>query len=323
MKKIVVTGANGFVGSHIANKLYDSEVVYLVRPGSDVSLIKADANIKYIDYNNDSKLLEIVKDTDILIHSAALTRSRSWEQFQKVNVDLTTRLLDICNKCMIKHFIFLSSQAVCGPSNDINNKVSEKDKANPVTMYGRSKLLAERYIINNSKIPYTIIRAVSIYGEGDKDFLQLFKMVHKRIVFINGFRKKFYNLMYIDELTSLINKSIMNKKLWNEIVIAANPSLIENKELYKMIGNVIGKKIVIFKVPELLLYPIAFILEMFSKIFKTRFPVLNRDKVKEFRKFHWIVDASKINKLLNIEFDNCHLKNFRKTYNWYKKNGWI
>lgn len=325
MNKIIVTGANGFVGSNLAKKLHNNgnEVVNLVREGSDVSLIENKNFIHYIDYNNSDELKELIKSADIFIHAAAITRARKWHNFQKINIDLTNKLLNICNETNIKHFIFLSSQAVSGPSNNINSIVTENDEPNPVTMYGKSKQLAEELIIKNSKIPFTIVRAVSVYGAGDKDFLKLFKMVNNHIVLINSFRKKYYNLIYIDELTDFIQQIVGKERAYNEILLAANPKIIENKELYKMIGDAINKKIITIRIPELFLSPIAYILELLSLLFNKDFPILNKDKVNEFRKEHWIVDTKKSSKILNIKFMDNFKANFNKTYNWYKDNGWL
>ena len=58
-------------------------------------------------------------------------------------------------------------------------------------------------------------------------------------------------------------------------------------------------------------------------IFKRKFPVINRDKVKEFKEDYWIVDTTKSKNKFNIEFKDELLINFRKTYKWYKDKGWL
>lgn len=325
MKKIVITGANGFVGSALAKKLLNSghEVTCLVRTGSDISLIEGNKYICYINYDNLEEIEHALQNKDILIHAAALTRARKWESFKKINIELTDTLLKISNNSSIKKFIFLSSQAVAGPALNESSRKKEEDSPNPITMYGKSKLLAEDIIHKNAKMPWTIIRPVSVYGAGDKDFLALFKMVKKHFVFLNSFRTKYYSIIYIDELTDLIEKTINNEEAYNETFFAANPRIIKNKELHKLIGEAINSKTITIRIPEFLIFPIASILEFFSLIFNRKFPVLNRDKVKEFKEDYWIVDTTKAKTKLNIEFKDEYLINFKKTYQWYKNKGWL
>jgi len=325
MIKIVITGANGFVGSSLAKMLLCSgyEVTSLVRTGSNTELVENKNEIVYIDYNDENKLREIVSNSDVLIHTAAIVRAPNWKSFQEINIELTQQLIQICNESSLKQFIFLSSQAAAGPASGKNSLKKETDTAEPVTMYGKSKLLAEEIIRKNLKIPWTIIRPVSVYGEGDKDFLELFKMVKNHVVLINSFREKFYNLIHINELTELIKKTINNKDAYNELFFAANHCVIKNNELHKLIGKAINSKTIALRIPEFLLYPIASILEFISLIFRSKFPVLNKDKVKEFKEDYWIVDTNKVRKKLNLEFKDEYLLNFKKTHNWYKDKRWI
>ncbi|MCF7858741.1 MAG: NAD-dependent epimerase/dehydratase family protein [Candidatus Cloacimonetes bacterium] len=325
MKKIVITGANGFVGSSLVNRLkLDNYVVSgLVRKNCNTDLIKDKKCIHIVDYNNSEQLKKILKDTDILIHAAALTRSRHWSDFQRVNIDLTEKLVDICNNLSIKHFIFISSQAVTGPAIDKNHKKKESEQPDPVTRYGKSKLEAENIIMKKAEIPWTIVRSVSVFGPGDKDFLKLFKLVKNHFVILNGFKHKYYNLIYIEEMVNLIKKTINNKRTFNEIFHLANPRIITNKELVKKIGRVINSKVVIIKIPELILSPIAIIFEFTSKLIKCRFPILNKEKVKDFKENYWIVDSSKSQELLNYEMSN-EFENFLSiTYQWYKNMRWL
>jgi nucleoside-diphosphate-sugar epimerase len=325
MKKIIITGANGFVGSALANKLLNIgyEVTCLVRKGSNIELIENKNNILYIDYSNLEKMKQAMHDYDILIHIAALTRAGKWGSFKKINIDLTESLINICNNSLIKQFIFISSQAVAGPALNESSGKKEKDNSNPVTMYGKSKLIAENIIRKNAKMPWTIIRPVSVYGAGDKDFLKLFRLVRNHLVLLNSFRTKYYNLIHIDELTNLIERSINNEAAFNEIFFAANPRILKNNELHKLIGKALNSKTLTIRIPEFLLFPIASLLEFFSLIFRSKFPVINKDKVNEFKQDYWIVDTNKAKKKLNIEFKDEYLLNFEKTYKWYKDKGWI
>jgi len=325
MNKIVITGANGFVGSMLANKLHNNnnEVICLVRKNSNTDPIEDKSSVHYIDYDDFAEIKQVIQNADILIHAAALTRARKWETFMKINIDLTRNLVKICNETSIKQFIFLSSQAVAGPASNKDYGKIEDDLAQPITMYGKSKLIAEEIIQKDLVKPWTIIRPVSVYGAGDKDFLKIFKMVKSHIVLLNSYKAKYYNLIHIDELTSLIEKTILNKATFNEILFAANPRILKNSELHKLIGKAINSRNITIRIPEFMLFPIASFLELLSFIFKRNFPIINKDKVKEFKEDYWIVDTSKTRTILNFKFKDEYILNFKKTYKWYKNKGWL
>ncbi|MBT4331940.1 MAG: NAD(P)-dependent oxidoreductase, partial [Candidatus Cloacimonetes bacterium] len=109
MNRIVLTGANGFVGSALAKKLHDNgnDVICLIRKNSNTNLIEHKSTIRQIDYSDIDSLESVIRNADVFIHIAALTRARKWDTFKKNNIDLTNKLLQICNKHSIKQFILL------------------------------------------------------------------------------------------------------------------------------------------------------------------------------------------------------------------------
>ena len=145
--KILITGANGFVGSNLINSLKsDYDIFALVRNNSDINLISDEINIIRTDYS-EKDLKKIFSKVDIIIHLAGVTKGRNWEIFHKINMDLTNKISRIANESKnIKQLIFISSQAAAGMSKNEIPK-NEHDNNLPVTFYGKSKLLAEQIII--------------------------------------------------------------------------------------------------------------------------------------------------------------------------------
>lgn len=321
MKKIAITGANGFVGSHLVRQLASEyDVICLVRKGSNLDLLPEGANILRIDYNKLDSISKVLSKCDILIHAAALTRAKNWQTFQKINIDLTQKLLELSGN--LQQFIFISSQAVAGPALNKAKPLRETDDCNPISMYGRSKLLAEEIIRNEAEIPFTIIRPVSVFGPGDKDFLQYFKMIKKRIAPQIGFTAKCYNFIYVEDLVELIKRTILNEKAFNEIFFAASSSNYSMSQFIKSIESAMHRKALHPRIPHVVLYPVAAVAEFLNR-FSSRPPLINREKIKEFQQKNWIVNPEKAKKLLAFEVKSDLTAQMKETYNWYREKGWL
>ena len=325
MKKIAITGSNGFIGSTLTRilKKKNYDVISLVRHGSNIELLPEDSNIVYIDYHKPDKIAEILKDVEILIHTAALTRARTWQQFKEINVDLTEKLVDIFNETKsLKQFVFISSQAASGPAkNKIIPKI-ESDECKPISIYGKSKFLAENIIKEKAKKPWTIIRPVAVFGPGDKDFLQYFKLMKSHLAFITGFKKKYINLIYVNDLAEIISKTLGNEKAYNQVFFASNNEAYSLENFIQNLGSVMNTYSITIRVPEFLSYLIALIGEFLS-IFSKKPPIINREKIKELKEAYWLVNNEKANKLLDFNPSENIVQNLQTTYNWYKEKKWI
>jgi len=324
MQKLIITGSNGFVGSVLANNLKENyEVTCLVRHASNANLLSKNIEIKYIDYNNTKEIMKLLHGQDILIHTAALTRAKNWQQFKKINVDLTEKLIEFYNKTTsLKQFIFISSQAAAGPAPNKNTLKLESDECHPVTMYGNSKLLAENLIKEKTEKPWTIIRPVAVFGPGDSDFLQYFRLIKKHLAMFIGFQQKYYNFIFVDDLVEMISKTITNEKAYNETFFARGTDVLSIQQFVHYIEGVMNTKALHLHIPQFLLYPIAMISEILT-VFSYRPPIVNREKIKEFKQNNWIVSGVKAKKILDFEFSGNMLDKLEITYQWYKDKGWI
>lgn len=323
MKKIVVTGANGFVGSNLTKYLISEgyEVTPLVRHSSSLDLL-SDVNVYKIDYDDDKQLADIMNTHEIIVHCSALTRAKNWDQFRKININLTDRLVQFSNQSpTIRQFIFLSSQAASGCCDNMVGR-SEDDICQPLTMYGKSKLVAEHSVKSNMEKRWTIIRPVSVYGPGDKDFLLFFKVVQKGIAPLVSSKIRYIQLIYIDDLVKLIEKCIANKKAYDQIFFATHPAILSYDKFIQSLKQAIGKKAKIIKVPETIVKAAAIASEILS-VFSEKPNVLNREKTKEMLQEFWIVKPDKMSSSLNFTPETDIVQTLSDTYRWYKKAGWL
>ena len=196
VKNILITGASGFIGGHIAESAVKKgyHVYVLVRNSSNIELlkqnelffIKADISDREGILNAFTQLNEENVVFDFVIHAAALTKAKGLDEFMNVNFSGTENLLAALDLLSRKpeRIIFLSSLAASGPGK-IGEVVTQNNQQ-PITNYGISKLKTESLLVN-SGIPYIIIRPTAVYGPGERDLFTVFKVVNKGLNPIPGF----------------------------------------------------------------------------------------------------------------------------------------
>ena len=146
--KVAITGANGFVGSNLAAHFLTRgyEVLALVRPAANTSLLPSSLSVLSVDYSSPEDLASKIAEADLVIHNAGKTRTRSYAEMIAANVVNTRQVLSAINKSpACRRFIYISSQAASRPTRE-PREVTEEEEPAPVDWYGRSKALAERII---------------------------------------------------------------------------------------------------------------------------------------------------------------------------------
>ena len=173
MKNILITGGAGYIGSHISEILIKNNkklfIIDNLSTGFKI-LINKKAFFYNLDILNTTKLRKIIfeKKIDSVIHLAASLSIGIGEKYPKLyyknNVLGTKSLLKACNNSLVKNFIFSSTAAVY---KDKQNTVNEKSKILPKSVYGKTKLLAEKIIISyckKEKINYGVLRYFNVCG---------------------------------------------------------------------------------------------------------------------------------------------------------------
>lgn len=318
---IFITGANGFLGSQLANHLAKFyPVTALVRQNSKTNLLKKEIQIERSDYSAES-LLNILSNCTILIHCAALTKAKNFLEFEKANVDLTAKLVEsVKNSPTFKQFIFISSQAVMGQSKGLTPK-KEEEPLEPITHYGLSKRNAER-ILTNTRIPFTILRPSSVYGEGDKDFLEIFRLTKYFISPVLGIRKKYVSMIYVNDLIEIISNIVLNESTYGKTIAVSDGKAYSTLEIVNEIRNTVNKRAIRIYIPDIILLIIAalnnFLMQLTGKI-----TIVNLQKYKELTGRYWICSNQKLMNILpNTKFTPLP-DAMKKTAEWYRKVGWL
>ncbi len=320
--KILLTGANGFIGSHIAEKLSVSGLVVrcLVRKSSDLKWLKSlKVEFTYGDINEPSSLQKAVEGADVVVHAAGVLRARDKKRYYEVNQIGTKNVVNAVNDSQVKKIIYISSLAAHGPSKQGSAR-SFSDESAPVSDYGRSKLAGEREIKNNSKKPWTILVPSAVYGPRDKDMFFFFKLVSMGLS-IKSRQKRLINLSYVDDIASAVEKSIHAPISDFKTYYVADKKVFSWEDICNVLAVLMKKKTFSFAIPDFLLYVASFFSEKISAIFG-KDAVFNIQKVDEMVQDGWLLKDENVTRDLNIKFTDF-FSGAQKTYNWYKENRWL
>jgi nucleoside-diphosphate-sugar epimerase len=329
--KILIIGANGFIGSNIVNSFVKNaqyEIHILIRKTSNIERLKENIDkvkIFYGDVRDKDSLIEPVKSADVIIHSAAVLRCIEDKTYYDVNYLGTKNLVEtvVKHNHNLKKFIFLSSQAAAGPCEFLSFKSSDDEKCTPVSHYGKSKLLAEKELKKYSnKINIIILRPAAVYGPYDKDMFIYFKLAEKGMIPI--FSKEFYiQFTYVYDLVSVIEKIVSLDNIYNKTFFIAEDKCYKIDEIKETFEKVVNKKIKIVYIPYLFGYVAAYLNEKFYKIVYKKPSEFNRDKLAELSKSYWLCESSEIKKYLP-DFSYTPLcVGLKETYLWYRNNNWL
>ena len=182
--KVMVTGATGFVGSHLVEALCEKDVqvnVFTRKTSNDKWIADLPPDRYYGDMSDPESLRDALDGVETVFHLAGVTKAFDEKTYIRVNAEGTKHLLDACLSMQSppKRIVIVSSLAAAGPSTRDRPK-RESDPCRPVSPYGRSKQMAEEVAAYyTDKLSIVIVRPPAVYGPRDGDFLSSFKLIKK------------------------------------------------------------------------------------------------------------------------------------------------
>lgn len=323
----VVTGANGFVGSHLVDFLLKKDFIVrcITRKSSDMKWLN-NKKVEIIDCGLLDKegLKKAFEGTEYIFHVAGVVKSKKAEGYFKGNVETTRTILDTAleNHNKLKKIVVVSSLTAAGPS--VNGiPVNEDFNCNPITTYGRSKLeeekLAQSYM---DKLPITICRAPAVYGERDTEIFIFFQTFNRGLMTMVGLKDKPLSLIHVSDLVKGFFLAAMCNKSSGQIYFISSEKIYNWKEIGDVTSKVLGKKVIKLKIPHTVVYTVASFAQ-FVSMFSSKPATLNLEKAKDLVQKAWICDTSKAVKQLNYKQDISLEEGIKRTCDWYKEMRWL
>lgn len=296
--KITITGQSGFVGTNLKNYLNS----YKVEPLS----------IRYIP----NQKIEI--NTEIVIHLAGkahdLKKVSQPKDYYEANYELTQQLFDSFLNSEASVFIFIST--VKAVADEVEGIVTEEMRPDPKTHYGISKLQAEEYILrkelSEGKRVY-ILRPCMIHGPGNKGNLNLlYQLVTKGFPWPLGAFENQRSFLSIENLCFVIKELLEQPNIPSGIYNVADDGYLSTNELISILGESLGKKVSILKIPIKIIETIA----LFGDSLKLP---LNKDKLQKLTE-SYMVSNKKIKKAIEKPLPVSSREGLKNTFDFFRHN---
>jgi dihydroflavonol-4-reductase len=325
--KALVTGAAGFIGSHLVEALLPRgvQVRCLVRPTSHLKWLKGlPVEIIYGDCQEKDSLRPGVKDVDLVFHLAGVTRALAAKTYFEVNALGTENLVQACltHNTRLQKFIYLSSLAAAGPGRNGEQK-KESDPCEPVSPYGRSKRRGEELALDRAhELPLLILRPAAVYGPRDQAFLALFQCLAKRIKPSFSGEVRHLSLCSVQDLVDGLLLAAETPTQTGEIFFLSDGQDYRMEEINDSIAQAMEVTAFRLRLPPAVLCGLAAVAEYFSKV-SGKPALISRGKAEEVIQPNWLCDISKARTLLGFKPQISLALGAKLTFDWYKKEHWL
>lgn len=254
-KKVLVTGANGFTGSHLCRKLVErgDHVLALVRESSNRDLLHG-VDVEFVsgDLSEEKLPTEALRGVDTVYNVAAVFRTEGVpdKYFYEVNADGVERLLHAARQADVSGFVHCSTIGVLGAIK--HPPATETAPYNPDDVYQRSKLEGEKRALafqQKYDFPLAVVRPAAIYGPGDMRLLKLFRAIDKGVFWMIGDGEAYFHMVYVEDLADGIILASERPQAIGEVFIIGGDEYIKLNDLVQLIGDILGRSVVKRHIP--------------------------------------------------------------------------
>lgn len=326
--KVLLTGASGFVGSHVLDLLVERDIptTVLLRASSSRRFIAPHLNRVVVAegaITDPASLPPALAGVTQVIHCAGATKAVHAAELYRVNRDGTRNLLDAVNACgdQVRRFVHISSLAVSGPGTAAA-PARESAPPHPVSEYGRSKLAAEGEVIANCRVPFVILRPGGVYGPRDQEFFPLFKAARGRIVPAFGGGRQELSLVLATDLAAVVLAALEPGVTPGAVCHVASAQVITARQLTDELTRVMGVRAWTLPLPNAILPPICALARIAARL-TGRASILAHGKRHELAAAGWVADVTRLRTELGVECPTPLADGLGTTLAWYRAAGWL
>jgi len=300
--RIAVTGGTGFVGSHLVDAALAAghAVIALTRrdqpPRERVSWISGDLHDR-------AALERLVDEADAVIHVAGVISAQGAAAFEKGNVEGTLAMLAAATAGGVRRFVHVSSLAAREPN---------------LSLYGASKAKAEG-LVHGSGLDWAIVRPPAVYGPGDRETLELFRMARLGVMLMPP--KGRVSLIHVDDLARLL-LALADPQAPSTILIEPDdgkPNGWTHREFARALGAAVGTRPAIVSSPGILLRLAA----RADQLFRREKAKLTVDRAAYFSHRNWVVEPKRAAPADLWRPEIATEQGLRETAHWYKAKAWL
>ncbi len=331
--RVALTGATGFLGSHIAD-------VLLARGYQVRASVRTTSNLRWldgkpvetvvVDLTDPEDCTRFLAGTGGLIHCAGVVSAPARKIYYTANVTSTETLLAAaagawagCGNAGDEDpaaFILISSLAAHGPAG-LDRPALETDACRPITDYGRSKLAAEKLVTRGEWTFRTaVLRPPSLYGPRDAEFLPLIRMAIRGWTGRLGSRMTGLSLVDGRDAAAAAVALLETGSATGPFFVDDGRTGYDWPAMAEALGRMAGRRIRTLPVPLGLL---KFISRLAGSSRAARSAILNRDRIRDLDSVGWVCDGSRLNTETGFRAKRDAARGFTETLDFYREEGWL
>ena len=322
---ILVTGGNGFLGSHLVSELKKQGYhVRILARSKGSKKTNDEAEIIWGDIRDRTIVEKAVKNVDRVIHTVSNFRhgGSDKDEAHAINVEGTRNVLNACRDNTVKQLIHCSTIGVHGSVREI--PATEETEYNPGDLYQKTKLDAELEVqefSRTSDVQVTIIRPISLIGPGDRRMLKLFSMIKKRKFIKIGPCDAYFQPAYIEDVVDGFILCLGNENAYGETFIIGSDEYVRLEELFSIIADELGVKSPSIRIP---LQPVLIMASLCEAVCVPLGiePPLHRRRVSFFQN-NRAFNIDKVKKQLGYKPKVDLRESIKRTIAWYESEGWL
>jgi dihydroflavonol-4-reductase len=323
--KAALTGATGFVGSHLAAALVargDAVTALVRRPEKAKGL--ADRGVRLVPgaLEDDAALRVLAEGSDVLYHVAgALTAtSPGGANLTNVNREGTERVTRAAKDAGVGRLVYVSSLAASGPAVR-GTPLPDTACAAPVTDYGRSKLAGEE-IVRAAGVPFTIVRPPSVYGPRDTQFLPAFRAVRAGLAPVMGDGLQELSFVHVRDLAEALVAAGVASATAGRTYHAAHPEIVSQREFIQAVAKAMGKNVRVVPLSRPIVMAILYGVGAVADLFGSG-TVLRPGKAPEFFAPAWTCGSQPLATDAGWTARIDLAQGLPETAQWYREAGWL
>jgi dihydroflavonol-4-reductase len=322
--KALVTGSNGFIGSHLVEFLLEKgyEVSCFVRPTSNLRWVK-DLPVRFIygDLNSRESVAGAVKGQQYVFHLAGVIKARSWDSYYRTNVIGTRIIAETCagETRSLRRLVYVSSIAAAGPSAKGRPR-DENDRCSPSNQYGESKLMGEEAVTGlGDRVPFVIIRPPNVLGPRQEELSSIIGIMKARFKPLLGNGDKQLSICFISDLVRAIESAARSERAIGETYFITDGKLYSYEDLSEAIARALHVENFLVPIPYILLLAIGSVSGFLMRL-QGKGSFFNAGIVRHLRNSYLTYDSSKSERDLGFKAGVDLEGGMRSTVEWYMRN---
>jgi nucleoside-diphosphate-sugar epimerase len=319
----MVTGATGFVGSHLVEALRHrgDDVTALARNSKRAEpLLALGVNVIPGDLHDVAALQRAVVGQDVVYHVAGVVAARSEPEFLRANRGGTENVVAAMEQSGLSRLVFVSSLAAAGPA-PRGAPLSGDEPPRPVTAYGRSKLAAEE-TIRRSGLSWSIVRPPIVYGPRDREILKVFRLARLRIAPVFGDGAQELVAVHAADLAAALIAVASSHATTGRTYTACHPEVFTSSEFGVAVAAAMGLRAATFRIPQPVGRAVLSLTEAAAKLARQT-TILTRDKANEFFQPAWTGDPGPLTRDTGWRASYDLRRGLTDTYRSYREAGWL